>query len=156
MRFIILDSIRSEYNVGAIFRTADAAGVTTIYLCGYTPAPIDRFGRVVTAIQKTSLGASATVSWEQVPDCMTALAMVRRRGAEVVAVEQGAGSISLYEYTPKPNVAYVFGNETTGVSADVLSASDVILEIPMVGMKESLNVSVTAGVVLLQHPYESP
>jgi tRNA G18 (ribose-2'-O)-methylase SpoU len=154
MRFIILDSIRSQYNVGAIFRTADAAGVSKIYLCGYTPAPKDRFGREVEEIKKTSLGASDSIPWEQVPDCLTAIQLVKEQGAAVVAVEQGIGSVSLYAYQPPVSVAYIFGNEIEGVSHAAIEAADTLLEIPMAGMKESLNVSVTAGVVLLHHPYE--
>ena len=153
MHCIILDSIRSCYNVGAIFRTADAAGIDTIYLCGYTPAPIDRFGREVAEIKKTSLGASQTVSWVALSSVEEAITAVKQRGCTVVAVEQTKESVSLYDFTPPACVAYIFGNEISGVSQDALQAADVSLEIPMAGMKESLNVSVTVGVVVLHHPY---
>lgn len=153
MRYVILEDIRSHYNVGAIFRTADAAGVAHVYLGGYTPAPLDRFGRVVPEIAKTSLGASAVVPYTAVEDTLEVVRTLQAAGVTVVAVEQAVGSVSLYEFVPAVAVAYVFGNEITGVSAAVCRAADVVLEIPMAGMKESLNVSVTAGVVLLHHPY---
>lgn len=154
MRYVILHNIRSKYNVGAIFRTADAARVSKIFLTGYTPSPLDRFGRVDTEIMKTSLGAADTVSFEYVATIETVLERLKADGVEVVAVEIADGSVSLYDYKPAQNVAYIFGNEVEGVPKDVLDRVDHILEIPMGGQKESLNVSVTAGVVLLHHPYE--
>lgn len=147
---VALDNIRSAQNVGAIFRTADAAGVGRILLAGYTPAPFDRFGRVQPAIAKTSLGATSAVLWEQVDDdaFIHTLQQLQQEGYQVVAVEQSPGSVSLYEYQRPEDIVYVLGNEIDGVSHGVLELADVILEIPMAGMKESLNVSVTAGVVL--------
>ncbi len=153
MRYVILHNIRSKYNVGAIFRTADAARVTKIYLSGYTPTPTDRFGRVDAEIKKTSLGAVDAVAWEQVTDTQEAIKTLKAAGVEIVAVEIAPGSVSLYDYQPQAQVAYILGSEVEGISADILREADVILEIPMGGIKESLNVSVTAGVVLLQHPY---
>ncbi len=152
MRYVILHDVRSLYNVGAIFRTADGAGVAKIFLTGYTPAPIDRFGRTVTEINKTSLGASEMVPWEQ-GDIVDVIARLHTDGVSVVAVEQAATSVSLYEYAPPAKVAYIFGNEVLGVPPAVSLLADTILEIPMVGEKESLNVSVTAGVVLFHHAY---
>lgn len=152
MRYVILHDVRSLYNVGAIFRTADGAGVAKIFLTGYTPAPIDRFGRTVTEINKTSLGASEMVPWEQ-GDIVDVIARLHTHGVSVVAVEQAATSVSLYEYEPPAKVAYIFGNEVLGVPPAVSLLADTILEIPMVGEKESLNVSVTAGVVLFHHAY---
>jgi 23S rRNA (guanosine2251-2'-O)-methyltransferase len=152
MRYAILHDIRSKYNVGAIFRTADAAGVEKIFLTGYTPAPRDRFGRTDQEIDKTSLGASLSVPWEQVPSIEVLIANLKAAGVCVVAVEIAPGSVSLYDFVPPPRVAYIFGNETEGIPPAVLALADEILEIPMAGQKESLNVSVTAGVVLLHHP----
>lgn len=152
MRYVILHDVRSLYNVGAIFRTADGAGVAKIFLTGYTPVPIDRFGRTVTEINKTSLGASEMVPWEQ-GDIVDVIARLHTDGVSVVAVEQAATSVSLYEYEPPAKVAYIFGNEVLGVPPAVSLLADTILEIPMVGEKESLNVSVTAGVVLFHHAY---
>ncbi|MFM2339511.1 MAG: hypothetical protein RLZZ360_147 [Candidatus Parcubacteria bacterium] len=154
MRYVILYNIRSKYNVGAIFRTADAAKVSKLFLVGHTPAPQDRFGRIDTEIQKTSLGATMSVSWESVVDGKALIERLQADGVEVVAVEIAPGSISLYDYKPAEHVAYIFGNEVEGVPSDILDRVDTILEIPMGGIKESLNVSVTAGVVLLHHPYD--
>jgi 23S rRNA (guanosine2251-2'-O)-methyltransferase len=148
MKYLILDNIRSNYNVGAIFRTADAAGVAKIFLVGYTPAPIDRFGREVKELLKTSLGATKTVPWESVPDCLGLVKRLQTDGVTVVAVELTPTSISLYDFTVPENVAYIMGNEIDGVSPDVLAAVDVVVEIPMHGMKESLNVSVATGIML--------
>jgi tRNA G18 (ribose-2'-O)-methylase SpoU len=153
MRYVILHNIRSKYNVGAIFRTTDAARVTKVFLTGYTPSPQDRFGRVDTEIMKTSLGAVDTVPFEYVPAIEMVLERLKGEGVEIVAVEIAEGSVSLYDYKPAPSVAYIFGNEVEGVTKEVLAFADHILEIPMGGAKESLNVSVTAGVVLLHHPY---
>ena len=152
MRYVILHNIRSSHNVGAIFRSADGAGVTKIFLTGYTPAPLDRFGRLVAEIVKTSLGASAMVPWEQSTDISAVIVKLQKEGIAVVAIEQAVGSVSLFEYTPSEKVAYIFGNEITGVTDDVLMQCDQVVEIPMLGQKESLNVSVTAGIVLFQKP----
>lgn len=147
---IILDSIRSTHNVGSIFRTCDGAGVSKLYLGGYTPAPIDRFGRVVPEVAKTSLGATATVLWEQVPYGGEAAlsATLKAAGYYLVAVEQVAGATMLPNFEKPEKVAFILGNEVEGVSADWLALADEILEIPMRGHKESLNVSVCAGIVL--------
>jgi tRNA G18 (ribose-2'-O)-methylase SpoU len=152
MRYVVLYNVRSAYNVGAIFRSADGAGVTKMFLVGYTPAPIDRFGRVVAEIQKTSLGASNVVPYEKVDDIFVLIAKLQVDGVEVVAVEQSKDSVSLYEYVPAHDVAYIMGNEIDGVPAAVIDVCDKSLEIPMAGLKESLNVAVTAGIVLFKHP----
>lgn len=149
---VILDSIRSAHNVGSIFRTSDGAGVAHIYVCGYTPAPLDRFGRVVAEIKKTSLGASETVPWTAVPDSgiTDLIAELKAKEFKLVAVEQASESIALQDFIVPKKVAYVLGNEIDGVSKAWLEAADTILEIPMRGMKESLNVSVCAGIVLFR------
>ena len=148
MKYIILEDIRSAYNVGAIFRTADATGVAKVFLVGYTPAPIDRFGRVQGEIEKTSLGASATVAWEQVETTKEIIERLQADGVIVAAVEQAERSVSLKEFIEPENVAYIVGNEVGGVASETLGLVDVIVELPMLGQKESLNVSVTAGIVL--------
>jgi len=145
--YIILHNIRSAYNVGAIFRTADATGVKKIFITGYTPTPTDRFGRVQPEIKKTSLGASETIHWQQTT-FETAVEQVHTDGALVVAVEQNSESIDIATFAHQKEVAYVFGNEITGIEKTELDLVDVIVELPMMGMKESLNVSVTAGVVM--------
>ena len=152
MRFVILHNIRSSHNVGAIFRSADGAGVAKIFLTGYTPAPLDRFGRPVGEIVKTSLGASMMVPWVQAVDIVSVISELKATGVTVVAIEQAESSVSLFDFVPPENVAYIFGNEITGVTPDELALCDQIVEIPMLGEKESLNVSVTAGIVLFQRP----
>lgn len=152
MCYVILHNIRSSHNVGAIFRSSDGAGVVKIFLTGYTPAPLDRFGRPVGEIVKTSLGASATVPWGQAVDIVPIITQLQAEGVKVVAVEQAETSVSLFDFIQPENVAYIFGNEITGITPDVLALCDQIVEIPMQGEKESLNVSVTAGIVLFQRP----
>lgn len=148
MKYIILEDIRSAYNVGAIFRTADASGVAKVFLVGYTPAPIDRFGRVQGEIEKTSLGASKTVAWEQVATTREIIERLQADGVTVVAVELAPGSVPLKDFKEPENVAYIVGNEVNGVSKEAQELADVIVELPMLGQKESLNVSVTAGIIL--------
>jgi len=149
---VILDNIRSNYNVGSIFRTADAASVSKLYLCGYTPGPFDRFGRTNTALTKVSLGAEKTVQWEHADSVETVLDKLRRARYTIGALEQHANSISLFDSArfartgPGSTIALIIGNEVEGISGDILDQCDVILEIPMRGAKESLNVSVAFGI----------
>lgn len=149
-RYIILDNIRSAYNVGAIFRTADGAGVKKIFLCGVTPTPIDRFGRVQKEIHKTALGAEEIVEWEYCEVASDAMDTLRREvlDIQVVSVEQKESSIPYTELHETGNIAFIFGNEIDGVSKEALKMSDTIVDIPMKGKKESLNVSVSVGVIL--------
>lgn len=149
--FVILHNIRSAHNVGSIFRTADGAGVSKIYLTGYTPAPKDRFGREHAEIQKTSLGAAESVLWEQWDDLDTLLTKMRGDGVAIAAVEQYPRSVDYRTFTATPDTAFIFGNEVEGVPEDVCAAADVVLQIPMLGTKESLNVSVAAGIILFQY-----
>lgn len=148
MKYIILEDIRSAYNVGAIFRTADASGVTKVFLVGYTPSPIDRFGRPQPEILKTSLGASATMAWEQVATTKEVIERLQASGVTVAAVELAKGSVPLKDFIEPEHVAYIVGNEVDGVAKETLALADVIVELPMLGQKESLNVSVTAGIIL--------
>jgi tRNA G18 (ribose-2'-O)-methylase SpoU len=149
-RLVVLDSVRSSHNVGAIFRTADAVGVSKIYLAGYTPTPTDRFGRPNEKLRKTALGATATVPWEAASDVLELITSLREAGVFVVAVEQHARAQSLFTaQTPADRpVVYVFGNEIEGVRPEVLAIADIIVDLPMLGIKESLNVAVTAGIAL--------
>lgn len=148
MKMLVLENVRSAYNVGAIFRTADATGVGKIYLVGYTPLPIDRFGRIQKEIEKTSLGASKTVPWSHCMTITEAVIDVRQQGGRVVVVEQQKDAVSLPHFHSNSEDVYVFGNEVDGVSAEGLAQADTIVEIPMLGTKESLNVSVAVGVIL--------
>ncbi len=146
--YVLLHNIRSVHNVGSLFRTADAAGVEKVFLTGYTPAPVDRFGRARKDLAKVSLGAETAVEWEKEEDIIVVLEKIKKEGFEVVAVEQSPDAISLKDYVPTESVAYIFGNEVDGLSDEVLQQADVVVEIPMHGIKESLNVSVAGGIVL--------
>jgi tRNA G18 (ribose-2'-O)-methylase SpoU len=147
---LILHNIRSSENVGSMFRTGDAAGITRIYLTGYTPAPLDRFKRKNSKLAKAALGAEETVSWERSEDVMGLIQKLKGEGVAVFAVEQDARSASYEEATIPGKVAFVMGNEVEGVPKNILDACDGILEIPMRGEKESLNVSVAAGIILFR------
>lgn len=147
---LILHDIRSAHNVGAIFRTADAAGITKIYLTGITPTPLDRFGKPRKDIAKAALGAEKTIAWEQKKMIMPLIAALRKQGFAIAAVEQSEESIDYKKYKPSTNVAFVLGNEVTGIPLSVLKRCNVVLELPMRGAKESLNVSVAAGITLFR------
>lgn len=152
----ILYNIRSLHNVGSIFRTADAAGFEKIYLCGITPAPIDAFGRPRQALTKVSLGAEKYLKWEKIGKNAFPLATLKiidelkRSGHEVLAVEQAKNSIPYYCFKSRrlrKKIALVLGNEIKGLPPSILKRADKILEIPMYGKKESLNVAVAFGIV---------
>lgn len=145
---VILENVRSAHNVGAIFRTAESVGVVKLYLVGYTPAPIDRFGRPVPDLQKTALGADAMVPWKQHTYIGELIAELKAEGFAIVAVERTEDAMDYKEYEPGDRVAFVFGNEIDGVSPEALVAADAVISLPMKGRKESLNVSVATGIVL--------
>lgn len=141
---IILDNIRSLNNIGSVFRTADAFLVQKIYLCGITAKPPHK------DIHKTALGATESVDWAY---CENTLALVKELQAENVkvhAIEQAEGAQMLNQFKPNPTETYalIFGNEVKGVSQEVVSQSDGVLEIPQFGTKHSLNISVSAGIVI--------
>ncbi len=140
---VVLDNIRSMHNVGSVFRTADAFRIEAICLCGYTPQPPHR------DIQKTALGATETVSWLYYENTSDAIQELKLRGYHIFAIEQVEGSISLEKFHAlDKKIAVVFGNEVEGVDIDVLKICDGCIEIPQLGMKHSLNISVAAGIVL--------
>lgn len=149
--FVILDNIRSLYNVGSIFRTADAAGIEKIYLCGITPEPTDNFGKPRQQFVKVSLGAEKSVKWEKAKATGKLIDRLKKDGFKIFAVEQNKKSISYYSLRLTAydlrRIALVFGNEVKGISPAILKKADKILEIPMRGKKESLNVSVAVGIV---------
>jgi tRNA G18 (ribose-2'-O)-methylase SpoU len=148
---LILHNIRSVYNVGSIFRTADAGGVSKIYLIGVTPTPKDRFGGFRKDFSKVALGAEKIVEWERVEEFFRVCEKLKKDGFEVLAVEQDKRSIPYNEYRlnkKNSRIALVFGEETKGLQKSVLDKCDEVLEIPMRGKKESLNVSVAVGIVV--------
>ncbi len=157
---IVLDNIRSLYNVGSIFRTADAVGVEKIYLCGITPEPVDRFGKIRPQLAKVSLGAEKSVPWEYVKSTSRLINILKKK-YKIFAVEQDKKSIPYFKINSSTSgkkidllrVVLIFGNEVDGISKDILKKADKILEIPMMGKKESLNVSVSAGIAMFGLKY---
>lgn len=147
-RYVILHNIRSAHNVGSVFRTSDGAGVSKLFITGYTPAPTDRFGRENAEIAKTSLGAAHTVPYEVVEDVAVVIKSLKEAGVQIVAVEQTERAVKYTKFEQAGDVVFIFGNEITGVEEEVLEMSDTHIQIPMSGVKESLNVSVCAGIVL--------
>lgn len=141
---VILDNVRSLNNIGSIFRTADAFLIEKIYLCGITATPPHK------DIQKTALGATDTVDWQYAEDVLEVVKDLQQDRIKVYAVEQAEKAAMLNEFSPQKGQKYalVFGNEVKGVQQKVVSESDGVLEIPQMGSKHSLNISVSAGVVL--------
>lgn len=141
---VVLDNVRSLHNVGSVFRTADAFRLEAIHLCGITATPPSA------EIHKTALGAEDTVEWQYFADTLDSVRSLKEAGYEVLAVEQVEGSRMLGNFTPAPTRRYalVMGNEVMGVRQDVVDACDGAVEIPQYGMKHSLNVSVSAGIVM--------
>ncbi|MDB5259700.1 MAG: tRNA/rRNA methyltransferase SpoU [Candidatus Taylorbacteria bacterium] len=152
--FILMHDVRSVHNVGSIFRTADGFGVEKIYISGHTPSPIDRFGRKRPDMAKVALGAEDSVAWEMVEDPLVLVKKLKKSGVRIVALEQDERSVDLKEI-PSISMArqptlLILGREVEGIGKEFLDISDVIAEIPMVGKKESFNVSVSAGVAMYQ------
>jgi len=151
---ILLHNIRSLHNVGSIFRTADAAGVEKVYLCGITPAPVDAFGKPRQQLTKVSLGAEKYIPWEHVKSTSRLLDKLKNEKYKIFAIEQNSKSTSYNKlkansYKLKAT-ALVLGNEVKGLPQSILKKSDKILEIPMSGKKESLNVSVAFGIIVFK------
>lgn len=158
----ILHNIRSLHNVGSIFRTADAAGIEKIYLCGITPRPVDRFRKFRPQLMKVALGAEKCVSWEYARRAVDVIKELRAEGYKILAVEQDKKSVPYYRVKGHGSrrrrgyggqagvkkIALIFGNERVGIPPSILKLADKILEIPMRGKKESLNVSVAFGIVI--------
>ena len=146
-RMVIIHNLRSVYNVASIFRTADAAGVNKIFLTGYSPAPKDRFGFWRKDFAKVALGAEKSVEWEEA-EIFKVIEKLKKEGYEVVALEQEKKSIDYKKYNPVKDFALIVGNEPDGIEKDVLNVVDKIIEIPMKGEKESLNVSIAFGIAI--------
>jgi 23S rRNA (guanosine2251-2'-O)-methyltransferase len=141
---IVLDNVRSMMNIGSVFRTADAFLLESILLCGITATPPHR------EIQKTALGATDSVHWEYFEDTTAAITMLKSKGYKVLAIEQAQCSHNLKDFFPEKNQPYalVFGNEVKGVGEEALALCDAGIEIPQFGTKHSLNVAVSAGIVI--------
>lgn len=141
---IVLDNVRSQHNIGSAFRTADAFALEKVWLCGICAVP------PTAEIHKSALGAEFSMEWEYSQETMPVVEKLKAEGYTIVSVEQAEGSTSLQDFIPAEGrrYAFIFGNEVNGVQQEVVSASDICLEIPQFGTKHSLNVSVSAGVVL--------
>ena len=140
---VVLDNIRSMHNIGSIFRTCDAIGNCSIFLCGICATPPNK------EIHKTALGATESVDWKYFKETTSALKQLKKKKFSIISVEQNTKSITLNNFTYKSEkIALVFGNEVKGVSKECLEISDEIIEINQYGIKKSMNVSVAAGIVL--------
>jgi tRNA G18 (ribose-2'-O)-methylase SpoU len=139
---LILHNIRSRFNVGAIFRTADAAGISKIYLCGITPAPPHP------KIDKVALGAEKTIPFEKYSRTSDIIKKLKKQKYSVVALEQSRESMPYFKLNPKYPLALVVGNEVRGLPLSIINKCDRVVEIPMHGKKESLNVAVATGIVI--------
>lgn len=147
---ILLHNIRSAHNVGSLFRTADAAGVGHVYLTGYTPRPTDALGRVQKEIEKTALGGEKSVPWSYTKNPQSILKQLKRQQWEIVGIEQDARARDYRTFIVTRSTLFILGNEVLGISASLRSQCNSLIEIPMKGTKESLNVSVAGGIVLFR------
>lgn len=148
IHFLMLPDIRSAINVGSIFRTADAVGISKIILAGYTPRPTDKFGRIQKDIAKSALGAENFVSWEYQEEILPTIKKLKKEGFKIIAIEQDERSVDYRKTKTNEKNLFILGPEVSGLDKKILSLCDQIAEIPMKGGKESLNVSVAAGVAL--------
>lgn len=141
---VILDDIRSLHNIGSVFRTSDAFLLEKIYLCGITATPPNK------EIHKTALGATDTVTWEYAKDVLEVIQKLKNENVKIFSVEQTENSIMLNDFQVETNERYalIFGNEVKGVSQEAINLSDGVIEIPQLGSKHSLNISVSAGIVI--------
>lgn len=150
MKIAVLDNVRSVYNVGSIFRTANAVGIEKIYLCGITPTPLDAKGRRRSDFAKVALGAEDTVAWEYVSSTLECVQKLKGDGFFLIAIEQDGTSTDYksVSVSGKEDIAFIIGAEVDGMKKEVLEICDVIAEIPMQGTKESLNVTIAFGIAI--------
>jgi 23S rRNA (guanosine2251-2'-O)-methyltransferase len=141
---VLLDNVRSLYNVGSFFRTADAAGIERLYLCGITGHPPKK------ALSKTALGSEERVPWAHTSSAADVIADLRDRGHEVAAIETATHSVDLFDWQPRFPVCVVFGHEVDGIQKHLVELCDVSVRIPMLGLKHSLNVATAGGVVIYE------
>ncbi len=141
---VVLDNIRSQSNIGSVFRTGDGFRIEAVYLCGITAQPPHR------EIQKTALGATESVYWKYFDKTSDAVIELKSKGFQVYAIEQAVGSYMLDEFSPdfSKKCAFIFGNEVKGVQQEILNISDACIEIPQYGTKHSFNISISVGIVL--------
>ncbi len=142
---ILLDNVRSLYNVGAFFRTADAGGCEKLYLCGITGQPSKK-----PAIKKTALGAEETVAWEYAAEPRALIEQLRHQGCEIAVIETRAPAVDLFDWQPRFPVCVLFGHEVDGLRPELIDLCDTYVRIPMLGRKHSLNVATAGGVVIFE------
>lgn len=147
---LIIHNVRSVTNVGAMFRTADAAGINKIYLTGFSPTPLDRFDRIRKDMAKSALGAEKFMPWEYKKSLPALLSSLRREKYLIIGIEQAKNSVDYKSVKLREKNAFIVGAEVTGIPQNILKKCDIIAEIPMRGKKESLNVSVACGIVLFR------
>jgi 23S rRNA (guanosine2251-2'-O)-methyltransferase len=141
---VLLDNVRSAYNVGSFFRTADAARVERLVLCGITSCPPHK------GVLKTALGAENAVAWDFVEDSTEAALTLRERGHELATLETSVHSVDLFDWVPQFPVCLVFGNELAGIRPELVACCDVHVRIPMLGLKHSLNVATAGGITIFE------
>lgn len=149
-KILVLDNLRSVHNVGSIFRTANAAGVEKIYLCGTTPTPLDRRGHKRKDFAKVALGAEDSVLWEYAESSPSCVEKLKSEGVYLIALEHDKHSVDYktVDVSEKEQVAFIVGGEVEGIMHEVIQRADIIAEIPMLGTKESLNVTIALGIAL--------
>lgn len=145
---LIINDIRSVTNVGAMFRTADAAGINEIYLTGFSPTPLDRFGKIRKDMAKSALGAENFITWEYKKNILPLINKLKEEKYLIIGIEQDKKSINYKKVKITEKNVFIVGAEVTGIPKNILQKCDVIAEIPMKGKKESLNVSVACGIAL--------
>jgi tRNA G18 (ribose-2'-O)-methylase SpoU len=141
---VLLDNLRSAYNVGSFFRTADAGRTERLLLCGITSCPPHK------GVLKTALGAEQTVAWEYAEDSVAAVNVLRRQGHEIAVLETSLHAVDLFDWIPRFPVCLVFGNELEGIRPELLACCDVHIRIPMLGLKHSLNVATAGGIAIFE------
>jgi 23S rRNA (guanosine2251-2'-O)-methyltransferase len=148
---VILDNLRSIHNVGSIFRTSDSFLIEKIIISGYTATPEN------SRMEKTALGSSDSVDWEYSDDIIETIKKLKKKDIKIISIEQADESLKIEKFNPIKGTkyAFIFGNEVDGVSDDIINVSDEVVEIPQVGTKHSLNVSVAAGIVLWDFFYKT-
>jgi tRNA G18 (ribose-2'-O)-methylase SpoU len=150
MKVAVLDNVRSVYNVGSIFRTTNAVGIEKIYLCGITPTPLDKKGRKRSDFAKVALGAEEAVAWEHMESTVECLKRLKEGGAYIIAIEQDERAVDYKSVSIEGNneIAFVIGAEVDGITKEAIVLCDTVAEIPMLGTKESLNVTIAFGVAV--------
>lgn len=147
---VLIHDIRSTHNVGSMFRTSDSVGVNKIYLSGYSPTPKDKYDRPRKDVAKVALGAEKTIPWEYVESPQVLIKKLKKEGFEIVGLEQSEHSVDYKKFKYNKPILFIVGSEVLGMDKKILDLCDVVVEIPMMGEKESLNVSVAFGVAIFR------